>query len=54
MREIPFWFDQQTAADGAGRWSMPVELNPGENTFNFRVGNDGGTRVTLTVYYTPG
>lgn len=53
-REVPFWFDQVTATDGAGHWSMPVELNQGENTFVFRVGGDPGTRVTLTVYYTPG
>jgi hypothetical protein len=53
VREVPFWFDQQTFADGQGRWSMPVELNPGENTFTFRVGDDAGTRTTLTVYYQP-
>lgn len=54
VREVPFWFDQPVLTDGTGRWSMAVELNPGENTFVFRVGDDAGTRVTLTVYYTPG
>jgi hypothetical protein len=33
---------------------MAVELAQGENTFTFRVGDDPGTRVVLTVYYTPG
>lgn len=54
VREVPFWFDQLTATDGAGHWSMAVELSQGENTFVLRVGDDPGTRVTLTVYYTPG
>jgi hypothetical protein len=54
VREVPFWFDQTTLADGQGRWSMALELNPGENTFTFRVGDDAATRVTLTVYYQPG
>jgi hypothetical protein len=52
-REVPFWFDEHTVADGAGRWSFVESLNPGGNAFNFRVADDASTAVTLTVYYTP-
>jgi hypothetical protein len=53
VREVPLWFDQVTDADGAGHWSMLVELTVGENTFTFRVGDDPNTRVTITIYYNP-
>jgi len=53
VREVPLWFDQPVAADGAGKWSMLVELVVGQNILTFRVGDDVNTRVTLTVYYNP-
>lgn len=53
VREVPLWFDQTVPADGAGHWSMLVELSVGENTMTFRVGDDPATRVTLTIYYNP-
>ena len=53
VREVPLWFDQTVPADGAGQWSMLVELAVGQNVMTFRVGDDAGTRVTLTVYYNP-
>jgi hypothetical protein len=53
VREVPLWFDQTVQADGAGHWSMLVELSVGANTFTFRVGDDPNTRVTITIHYNP-
>jgi hypothetical protein len=52
-RVVPFWFDEHTTADSAGRWSFVEQLNPGENTFTFRVADDSATEATLTLYYSP-
>lgn len=50
-REIPFWFDEHAVADLTGRWSFDVQLNPGENVFTFRVGDESATAQTLTVHH---
>jgi len=50
-RDIPLWFDEHVVADSAGRWSFVLELNGGQNTFMFRVGDDRATETSLTVYY---
>lgn len=52
-RDVPFWFDEHIVANDAGQWSFVESLDPGENAFRFRVGDDNSTAVTLTVYYTP-
>jgi hypothetical protein len=50
-QDVPFWFDNHTTADASGHWSFDVTLNPGLNTFNFRVDDQYETEVTLNVYY---
>jgi hypothetical protein len=50
-RDIPLWFDEHVTADSAGRWSFVLQLNEGQNTFKFRIGDDLATERTLTVYY---
>jgi hypothetical protein len=50
-RDIPLWFDEHVVADSAGRWSFVLQLNPGQNTFMFRVGDDRATERSVTVYY---
>ena len=50
-RDIPFWFDEHVVADSTGAWSFVLQLNPGENVFNFRVADDVSTAMSLTVYY---
>jgi hypothetical protein len=50
-RDIPLWFDEHVVADSLGRWSFVLQLNPGQNTFMFRVGDDLATERSLTVYY---
>ena len=52
-RDVPLWFDEHKVADGSGRWSFVESLNPGENKFTFRVGDDISTAVTLTVAPAP-
>jgi hypothetical protein len=52
-RDIRFWFDQHTTSDATGRWSMAVELSPGENVLTFRVGDQMDTQRTVIVYYEP-
>lgn len=49
--DVPLWLDQYATADGAGSWSMSIELNVGQNAIRFRVGNDFTTAVTLNIYY---
>lgn len=50
-RDIPFWFDEHTTADAAGRWSFAVELVAGENKLTFRIGDQSPTSETVTVRY---
>jgi hypothetical protein len=50
-RDIPFWFDQHTRADGQGRWSFAIDLLPGENKLIFRIGDEAATSESLTVRY---
>ena len=53
-RDVPLWFDEHTTTDSTGHWSFIEQLNPGENSFTFRVADDRSTETTLVVYYTPG
>ncbi|CAN5170919.1 hypothetical protein BH24CHL7_BH24CHL7_07550 [soil metagenome] len=50
-RHVPFWFDEHTVADSAGRWSFALALHEGENSFTFRIDDDLATQRTLTVFY---
>jgi hypothetical protein len=50
-RDIPFWFDEHTRADSAGRWSFAVELLPGDNKLTFRIGDETATAQSITVRY---
>ena len=49
-RDIPLWFDEHTIADSFGRWSFTLQLNIGDNSFTFRIGDDLTTAQTLLVH----
>lgn len=51
--DIPFWPDEHTVADAAGRWSFVETLNLGQNIFRFRVADNVASEVPLTVFYAP-
>src|SRR5207248_874672 len=48
-RDIPLWPDDHAVADGSGRWSMKVGLNPGLNVLRFRIGDDRTTEIRLRI-----
>jgi hypothetical protein len=50
-RDVPLWFDEHVVADSTGRWSFVLQLNPGVNTFMFRIGDDRATERSLMVNY---
>jgi hypothetical protein len=52
-QDISFGFDQHAAVDSTGHWAIKVGLNEGDNKLNFRIGDDGSTRQTIRVIYTP-
>jgi hypothetical protein len=52
-QDITFGPDQHTTVDGTGHWAIKVGLKEGENRFAFRIGDDGSTKQTLRVIYTP-
>ena len=52
-QDISFGFDQHAAVDGTGHWAIKVDLNEGDNKLTFRIGDDGSTRQTIRVIYTP-
>jgi hypothetical protein len=52
-QDIQFGPDQHTTVDGTGHWAIKVGLKEGENRLTFRIGDDGSTRKTIRVIYTP-
>ena len=52
-QDISFGFDQHAAVDSTGHWAIKVGLNEGDNKLTFRIGDDGSTRQTIRVIYTP-
>lgn len=52
-QDISFGPDQHTTVDGTGHWAIKVGLKDGENRLTFRIGDDGSTKKTLRVIYTP-
>lgn len=52
-QDISFGLDQHTTVDGTGHWAIKVGLNEGENRLTFRIGDDGSTKQTIRVIYTP-
>jgi hypothetical protein len=52
-QDITFGPDQHTTVDGTGHWAIKVGLNEGENRLAFRIGDDGSTKQTIRVIYTP-
>jgi hypothetical protein len=52
-QDISFGFDQHAAVDSTGHWAIKVGLNDGDNKLTFRIGDDGSTRQTIRVIYTP-
>jgi hypothetical protein len=41
--------DEHTLADAAGRWSMDVVIQAGENVLRFRIGDDRATELELRL-----
>ena len=52
-QDISFGLDQHASVDGTGHWAIKVELHEGDNKLAFRIGDDGSTRQTIRVIYTP-
>lgn len=52
-QDISFGLDQHAAVDSTGHWAIKVGLNEGDNKLSFRIGDDGSTRQTIRVIYTP-
>jgi glucodextranase-like protein/zinc ribbon protein len=52
-QDIQFRPDQHTTVDGTGHWAIKVGLDDGENRLTFRIGDDGSTKKTIRVIYTP-
>lgn len=52
-QDISFGLDQHATVDGTGHWAIKVGLNEGDNKLTFRIGDDGSTRQTIRVIYTP-
>jgi hypothetical protein len=52
-QDISFGLDQHATVDGTGHWAVKVELNAGDNKLTFRIGDDGSTKQTIRVIYTP-
>ena len=52
-QDLSFGFDQHAAVDSTGHWAIKVGLNEGDNKLTFRIGEDGSTRQTIRVIYTP-
>jgi hypothetical protein len=52
-QDIQFGPDQHTTVDGTGHWAIKVGLKEGENRLTFRIGDDGSTKQTIRVIYTP-
>src|SRR4051794_27169821 len=48
VRVVSLGRDEHTTATG-GHWSMPVELDPGDNLLTFRLGTDATSSSTLLV-----
>jgi hypothetical protein len=52
-QDISFGLDQHAAVDSTGHWAIKVGLSEGDNKLSFRIGDDGSTRQTIRVIYTP-
>ena len=52
-QDISFGLDQHAQIDSTGHWAIKVGLNEGDNNLAFRIGDDGSTRKTIRVIYTP-
>jgi hypothetical protein len=52
-QDISFGFDQHATVDGTGHWAIKAELKEGDNKLTFRIGDDGSTKQTIRVIYTP-
>jgi hypothetical protein len=51
VHDVPLRFDQSATSDGTGHWAMTVNLNNGENTLKFRLGDDKSTEKRVRVTY---
>jgi hypothetical protein len=52
-QDISFGFDQHASVDSTGHWAIKTELKEGDNKLTFRIGDDGSTKQTIRVIYTP-
>ena len=51
-RDISLRPDQHATADSTGHWAIAVDLDQGENTLVFRIGDDRSTEQRIRVTYT--
>jgi hypothetical protein len=52
-RDISLRPDQHATADSTGHWAIAVDLEQGDNTLVFRIGDDRSTEQRLRLTYTP-
>jgi hypothetical protein len=52
-RDVSLRPDQHATADSTGHWAIAVNLDQGENTLVFRIGDDRSTEQRVRVTFTP-
>jgi hypothetical protein len=52
-RDVSLRPDQHATADSTGHWAIAVNLDQGDNTLVFRVGDDRSTEQRIRVTFTP-
>ena len=52
-RDVSLRPDQHATADSTGHWAVAVNLDQGENTLVFRIGDDRSTEQRIRVTFTP-
>ena len=52
-RDVSLRPDQHATADSTGHWAIAVDLDQGENTLVFRIGDDRSTEQRIRVTYSP-
>ncbi len=52
-RDVSLRPDQHATADSTGHWAIAVNLDQGENTLVFRIGDDRSTEQRIRITFTP-
>jgi hypothetical protein len=52
-RDVSLFPDQHAAVDSTGHWAIAVNLDQGDNTLVFRIGDDRSTEQRIRIRFTP-